>query len=594
MRPLSHVTLVFPSLFMVFAAGAAPNAAIPRMPVLFERNSAESARVFPVLAREKGYSLLLGQAGMQLRQAGAAPTTIRFAGAAQSAPPELVEPSATVVNDYTGPRERWSVAAPTWHAAVYREIYPGIGLRFYGTGGEIEYDAQLRPGADPSSIGFTCDCSTPPYLTPSGELSISLGSGTVAWRKPVAYQTVGDRRVPVEARFTLRGRRIGFHVRGWDKRYPLVIDPSLSFSTFLGGSGAEFIRGIAVDTAGNVYVAGITSSGDLPVTAASYQSAYKGGSDFGAPSDAFVAKLNPAATALTYITYLGGRTGIDWALSVAADSSGNAYITGFTDSTDFPVTTGAYQTKFGGDGGDGNAASGDAFASKFDPTGKLVWSTYLGGSQDDGGGAIAVDAAGDVIIAGATVSANFPVTTGAFQSKYGGGNSSSLTISSQGYVTINSGDGFVAKLDATGSKLLASTYLGGSGDDIVDALTLDTQGNIWAGGATASANFPVSSNALQAAFGGKSSQDLQAIVQLGDGFVTELSPDLTKLTYSTYLGGANDDAVTGIAVDSSGGVFACGFTQSSNFPTKGASAGSFHGPAAVQPTTARSCSAMPS
>ncbi len=491
---------------------------------------------------------------------------------------EPLDPSTAVINDYTGARSRWTTGAPAWQQAQYRNVYPGIDLVFYGNNGEIEYDARIQPGANPQTIAFESEGAVRPRISASGDLILPVGRGTVTWRKPSAYQTIGGRRVAVDAWFTVKGRGIGFGAAAWDHRYPLVIDPTLNFSTFLGGSGQEFSRAIAVDASGNIYIAGITSSGDLPVTAASYQSAYKGGSGYGAPSDAFVAKLNPSASALIYITYLGGSSGIDWALGVAADSAGSAYVTGFTDSSDFPTTPGAFQTRFGGDSGDGNSPTGDAFVTKFDATGKLVWSTYLGGSKDDLGGGIALDSSGNVIVVGATVSSNFPVSNGAYQTKYGGGDGP-FTVSSQGYVTINSGDGFVAKLDPTGSKLLGSTFLGGSGDDVVVSLAQDNQGNIWVGGATASSNFPVTANALQSKFGGKSSDTLQAIVQLGDGFIAELTSDLTKLAYSTYLGGSNDDAVTGIAVDSSGGVFVCGFSQSANFPVKGASAGTFHGPA---------------
>jgi hypothetical protein len=306
--------------------GASVPEVIPHLPVLFERNAGENAGAFPVLARGKGYALLLGRDRMQLRRPGAGAATIRFAGASPNAAAELLLPSAVIVNDYTGARKNWVSGAGTWQQAQYRGLFPGVDLTFYGNNGEIEYDARIQPGADPSRIAFTCEGDRPPQLAASGDLTIPVGAGAVTWRKPVAYQTIGDQRVPVQVRFIVRGRRIGFGVRGWDKQYPLVIDPTLSFSTYLGGSGSEFSRAIGADSSGNIYLAGITSSGDLPVTAASFQSAYKGGSEYGAPSDAFVAKLNPTATALIYITYLGG-TGIDWALGVAADNSGNAYVT---------------------------------------------------------------------------------------------------------------------------------------------------------------------------------------------------------------------------------------------------------------------------
>jgi uncharacterized protein (TIGR03437 family) len=553
---------------------AAPATAVKaRLPVLFERNGGE----FPLLARGQGYALLLGRGELRLRQAGAGTATIRFAGASQRPSPEPMLPSNTLVNDYTGGQANWRAGAPAWERAEYRNLYPEIDLLFYGNGGQIEYDALVSPGGDPRRIVFACE-GVAPRLEASGDLSLPLGKGSVTWHKPVAYQTIGGRRVAVEAAFTVKGRRVGFSVRAWDRRYPLTIDPTLSFSTFLGGSGSDYLRGIAVDASGNVYVSGSTSSGDLPVTAASYESAYKeGGAGYGGPRGAFVAKLNATATAITYITYLGG-TVLDSATAITADSSGNAYVTGFTDSPDFPVTSGAYQTAFGGDQGVFTTETGDAFVTKFDPAGKLVWSTFLGGANNDLAGAIALDSSGNVVVVGATQSANFPVTKGAFQTAYGGGEQPQVP-DSQGYVTIDFGDGFVAKLNPTGTSLLASTFLGGSGNDMVGAVTIDSQGNIWVGGSTSSNNFPTSANALQRTYGGESSQQLQAIIQLGDGFVAEFSSDLTKLMYSTYLGGANDDAITGVAVDSSGEVYVCGFTQSSNFPVKGASAGSYHGPA---------------
>ena len=561
----------------IVTADAATGVATPRLPVLFERNTGGDADAFPLLARGKGYALLLGPGEMQLRRAGAGSAVLTFAGASRA--PQPIEPSPTLLNDYTGGTKHWTSGAPTWRQAGYRELYPGIDLLFYGDNGEIEYDARVRPGANPSKIAFLCRGVTP-QLMPSGDLRLALGTGSVTWRKPVAYQVVDGRQVAVEAWFEVKGRTIHFGTRGWDRRYPLVIDPTLTFSTFLGGSGLDFLKGVAADSSGNVYVAGFTASGDLPVTASSYQSAYKGGGYPGNPADCFIAKLNAAGTALTYVTYLGG-TSLDGATAIAADSSGNAYVTGYTDSTDFPITAGAYQTRFGGDTGVFNDETGDAFAAKFDPTGKLVWSTYLGGPDNDLAMAIALDSSGNIIIAGATESSGFPATAGAFQTAFGGGDQGQ-TLSDQGYVEVNLGDGFVSKLDPTGSKLLASTFLGGKGDDVVGAVTLDSQGNIWVGGATASNNFPTAGGPLQNNYGGASSDEVQGVIQFGDGFISEFSSDLTKLTYSTYLGGSNDDAVTGIAVDGSGNVFVTGFTQSTNFPVKGASAGSYHGPASPQ------------
>ncbi len=573
------IGLIFAGSVIVISAAAASAAsasAIPGLPILF-RNAPVEAGSPGYLTRGNGYELRLGADRLELRMAGGARSTIRFAGAAPGAAPEAFGQPAARVNDYIGSRALWVTDAPAWREVRYRGVYPGIDLRFYGKDGAIEYDAIVNPGADPSRIAFDLDGGARARITSAGDLAIAIGSATVTWRRPLAYQEIGGRRIAVEASLVLKGRRAGFHLGKWDRRYTLTIDPTLTFSTFFGGTGNEVGRGIAVDASGNIYIAGATSSGDLPVTGTSNQPSYKGGSEYGAPSDAFVAKLNGAGTAVVYVTYLGG-TNIDWATAIAVDSGGNAYVTGFTDSADFPVTSGAYQTHFGGDTGDGPSPTGDAFVTKFDPNGKLVWSTFLGGSQDDAAGAIALDAAGDVVVAGATVSSNFPTTPTGYQRSYGGG-SGPFTVSPQGYVTINSGDAFVAKLDPTGAKLLASTYLGGSGDDVAASLAVDSQGNIWAGGATASSNFSVTSGAFQSKFGGASGDNLGAIFKLGDGFISEFSSDLSKLSYSTYLGGSLDDAVLSIAVDSTGAVFACGLTHSANFPVKGASPGTYHGPA---------------
>lgn len=539
-------------------------------PLRFERGAGADVYV----ARGDGYKLRFEEDGIGLSFAGGAVGKVSFAGASRGARIEALEALPTLVNDYTGPRAGWVSGAACWSQVRYSGLYPGVDLVFYGQGDEAEYDVRVAAGADPGRVRLAFDSSFQVRVDAWGDLTIERADGVLRWRKPVAYQTIGGRRRGVEAGFALEGSSVGFRVGGWDRRYPLTIDPAMVFSTFFGGSMKQAARAIATDSAGNIYIAGSTNSGDLPVTKASYQPDFRG-SGFG-PGDAFLAKLNPAGTAVLYVTYLGG-TDSDVAAAIAVDSAGNAYVAGGTMSTDFPVTAGAYQTHFGG--GDGNlSADGDAFLAKFNATGQLQWSTYLGGAGDEGASAIALDASGNVFVAGATTSANFPVTAGAYQTRFGG--ATRAVVDSDGYFTVPFGDGFVAKVDAGGAHLLAATYLGGTLDDAILAMAFDGTGNVWVGGGTNSSNFPVTAGAFQKTFAGASDANTQFIDTMGDGFLAGLTPDLAKLTYSTYFGGSRDDAVTAMAIDRSNAIYLAGVTQSSNFPaTAGAYSTAYHGPA---------------
>ncbi|HVX63807.1 MAG TPA: SBBP repeat-containing protein, partial [Pirellulales bacterium] len=333
--------------------------------------------------------------------------------------------------------------------------------------------------------------------------------------------------VPVAGCFVLEGAdRVGFAVGAYDASLPLVIDPVLDYSTYLGGSDYQFGNAIAVDAAGNAYVTGYTGSTDFPVTPGAYQT-----SDAG--EAAFVAKLSAAGAGLVYCTYLGGSDD-DRGNALAVDAAGNAYVTGYTGSTDFPVTSGAYQTSIGAHGE-------DAFVAKLSADGAvLVYSTYLGGSLSDEGYGIAVDAVGASYVTGYTQSTDFPATPDAYQT------------SKAGY-----DDGFVAKLSADGANLVYSTYLGGDNynTDSHD-IAVDGAGNAYVTGITESANFPVTPGAYQTSFGGG----------YRDAFVAKLSVDGASLVYSTYLGGSLSDEGYGIAVDAAGNAYITGVTFSDDFP----------------------------
>jgi len=321
---------------------------------------------------------------------------------------------------------------------------------------------------------------------------------------------------------------------------------ALVYSTYLGGSATEGgAIGIAVDSLGNAYVTGGTTSADFPTTAGAFQAALRGG------SDAFVAKLNATGSALLYSTYLGGSGAEGGFFRIALDTVGNAYVAGHTDSADFPTTPGAFQTTFAG-----NVA---AYVTKLDPAGSaLVYSTYLGGSSIPIGGSffkqsisIAVDGAGNAHVAGTTTSNTFPTTPGAFQPAFGG----SLA------------DAYVTKLDATGSALLYSTYLGGGGFEAAWGIALDGAGSAYVTGFTTSADFPTTATPFDSTLAGGS-----------DAFVTKLNAIGSALLYSTYLGGSGDDQGSGIAVDTAGNAFVTGSTNSLDFPlTTGAFQTTFGG-----------------
>ena len=397
---------------------------------------------------------------------------------------------------------------------------------YYGNQHQLEYDFVVAPGADPSRIRLSIAGMQKIGVDSHGQLIVRTAAGPVCWNKPAVYQEIDGKRCVVKGEYVLRrGHEVGFRVAAYDTTKALIIDPTLVYSTYLGGSNDDAGQGIAIDAAGDAYVTGVTLSTNFPTTAGAYQTTS------GGTADAFVTKLNPAGSGLVYSTYLGGSGG-DNGMGIAVDASGNAYITGFTSSTDFPTTSGAFQTTYGG--------SGDAFVTMLNSTGSgLLYSTYLGGSDAEQGNNIAVDGGGNAYVTGLTRSANFPTTVGAFETTSGGMQ-----------------DAFVTKLNPAGTGLIYSTYLGGSNDDEGKGIAVDAAGNVFVVGRTSSINLPTTAGALQTTFGG-----------VQDAFVTKLNFAGTGLIYSTYLGGGSNDEGFGIAVDAAGDAFISGDTSSTNFPT---------------------------
>jgi hypothetical protein len=429
-----------------------------------------------------------------------------------------------IVNEFLGndPR-RWRTSLPTFSGLQAQDVYPGIDLAFRGRRGALEYDFLLAPGADPGRIALRFSGQRGLRLDAQGNLLLRLRGSELRQLRPRAFQE--GRSVP--ARFRLRGKgRVGFAVGRYDHSRPLVLDPAVPYSTYLGGSGHDTGRAIAVDSAGSAYLTGTTGSTNFP-TRSPFQ--LSPASDI----DVFVSKLNAAGSALVYSSYLGGSAN-DRGYAIAVDSSGSAYLTGETASANFPSTAGAFQTAYAG-------GVDDAFVSKLNGAGSaLSYSSYLGGGNADSGRAITVDSAGSAYLTGYTFSTDFPTTAGAFRTAYAGGVD----------------DAFVSKLNAGGSALAYSSYLGGGGEDSGYGIAVDAAGSAYLTGYTLSTDFPITPGAFQGAKRGGY-----------DVYVSKLNAAGSALVYSSYLGGSGDDYGFGIAVDSAGSAYLTGYTASTDFPT---------------------------
>jgi hypothetical protein len=424
--------------------------------------------------------------------------------------------------------KKWRTNVPTYARVEYRDVYPGINLAYYGNQRQLEYDFVVAPGADPQLIRLGFGGVDRLTVDARGNLVLHAAGGEILMHAPIVYQEIDGIRKEISGRYILKGKELaGFQVAAYDQTRPLVIDPVLSYSTYLGGTGA-LANAVAVDGAGAVYLTGVTTT-DFPTTAGSAQPMT------GGIFDAFVTKLSADGSALVYSTYLGGSQ-VETGRGIAVDASGNAYVVGTTLSPDFP-TANPLQPALG------SAAGGNAFVAKLDPAGSaLIYSTYLGGDGGSAAAAIAVDAGGNAYLTGDT-SSNFPTTPGAAQAALAG-----------------AGDAFVAKLNPVGSALVYATYLGGTDIDRAAAIAVDGGGNAYVTGQTLSMDFPTV-NALQPAC----SSD-----PCSDAFVTKVNPTGSALVFATYLGGSAQDAGAGIAVDTGDNVYVTGSTFSVDFPTANA------------------------
>jgi len=512
-------------------AAARLAAAYGTLPLAFEPAAAGDRYT----ARGAGGSIEVTAAGAVLRpraarRSHAAEIRMRLVGAPGAKVIHGEQRLAGKVHYLRGRDSRaWRTNVPTYSAVRCSSVYPGIDAVYYGRGTELEYDFVAAPGANPSAIRLQFEHAGMPRLEANGDLSIDCGGAVIRHCRPVAYQEAAGERQVITASYELHqsslddGVQIGFRVGEYDQSRPLVIDPVLIYSTYFGGAGVELSRGagIALDPGGNAYITGDTDSPNLPGSGSSRSGGFR---------DTFVTKLNAAGTSVVYTTYLGGSDS-DVARGIAVDEQGNAYVVGETFSRDFP-TVNALQPVYGG------VPFSDAFAVKLDPSGgTLLYSTYLGGANgNDTAAAVALDESGTAWITGATNAANFPVRSPV--QPYAGGY-----------------DAFVTGLRSSGNRTLASTFLGGSGDDWARGIAIGPGGAITFCGSTDSADFP-RLKAVQTAKGFSH-----------DAFVARLSAGGTALDFSTYLGGDGPDVATGAAADPSGAVAVTGYTGSLNFPT---------------------------
>jgi uncharacterized protein (TIGR03437 family) len=580
-------------LLLLTASASARAGDYGKLPLSFEANQGQTDGRVQFLSRGRNQTLFLTSTEAVLRSKQEV-FRMKLAGSNPASKAEGAEPQIARSNYFTGnDPAKWRTGIPNYGRVRFSDVYPGIDLVYYGKDGRLEYDWIVKPGADPSKIRLRFEGVQKMRVDANGDLVLETPGGEVREKKPVIRQAVKE----IRGRYVVRGREVAFDVAEYDAAEALVIDPVVVYSSYLGGSARDQANAIAADGAGNAYITGQTSSSDFPTVNAE-QGKLTGS------SNVFVSKLSADGSQLIYSTFLGG-TNTDIATGIAVDSAGNALVTGWTESTDFPVLN-AYQGQYSS-----KILSYNSFVTKLNPAGNgLVFSTYLGGDTTDTANGIAVDATGSAYITGGTDSTDFPTTPNAIQ---GGPNTDSrgfvfLTkMSGSGalvYSTfLNSGDLdgiasepqgvaadasgnayvtgytnqkdfilanalqstyagsqgiFVAKINPSGSAFVYSTYLDGSGMDQANAIAADSGGNAYVTGSTTSADFPTV-KAVQAKYGGD-----------GDAFVTMINPTGSAIVYSTYLGGSSGDLAFGIGVDATGKAWVAGTTTSTNFPTMNA------------------------
>lgn len=554
------------------------------LPIRFEPNVGQAPPPVAFSARAQGYSIAVTQqeAILQLRRGA----RFRLHPMHASPRPRLIAERqlASVSNYFIGnDPSKWHGNVANYAAVRYEQLYPGIDWVIYGNPRQLEYDFVVAPHADPRRIAIRIEGASALALNQDGELLLKAQDQVIRQLKPVMYQTAADGvRHTIDGRYVLAHGQVSFAPGDYDHSRALIIDPTFVYSTYLGGSGFNLAAAIATDAEGNTYIAGSTSATDFPT-----EQPLQGSNLERNFATAFITKLNPSGTALVYSTYLGGsgndRTGNlgfcgpassdnagrgtviagnggDGATAIAVDAAGNAYIAGYTSSSDFPTVTPLQASNHAS----ANHGS-NAFLAKLNAAGNaLVYSTYLGGSgtqgaliTGDSAAAVAVDSSGAAYVTGITMSPDFPTA---------------MPFQAHNAEPASKPTGFVAKVDTSGSALVYSSYLGGSGGsagagvgDCANAIAVDGSGNAYIAGQTSSTDFPTA-----AAFQSENHSTGVGAVIAATGFLTKLNSSGSALSYSTYLGGSSNDAALAVAVDTLGDAYVSGYTWSTDFPVANA------------------------
>ena len=501
------------------------------LPLNFEANQGQTDDSVDFLARGQGYTLFLTPEAAILRVADSTTESedvvrIVLRGASTYAPAAGVDQVESRTHYLTGNnRSAWRADVRSFERVRYDDVYPGIDVEYYGNGGELEYDFVVHPGASPQDIAIRFEGAERVTLD-DGDLLVQVGQKTIRQLAPIAYQRSGDRMTAVTSNYALSDDgTVRFDLAAYDVNQPLIIDPVVQYSTYLGGGLADRGLAIAVDESGNAYVVGETRSLDFPL-ASSPQT------DPETDADVFIAKLNATGTGLLFATYVGG-SGRDRGNDVVIDASGSICITGETASTDFPVID-ASQPDYGG-------GEADAFVTRISSDGSTIeFSTYIGGSGDDRAYGIDVDAGNEIFIAGESESEDLPMAN-AVQA-FGG-----------------QSDAFAAVVDGPTSTINFCTFLGGSAPDRGRDVVAWGDGEAYIVGWTSSADFPVE-NAIQDTYGGGEA----------DGFVVRIDARQGSVDYATYVGGQAGDRIFGVATDAERRAYFIGESSSTDFPTANA------------------------
>lgn len=610
MFPLSRFVLFAGSVSLLAAAGrpvetpatAQAKTALARLPLRFEANQGQARSSVRYSANAGGYRLDLTDHGPSLAFPNARRVNISLLHSNTAPAIEGANPLAARTDFFLGSRDRWRTNIRSYERVKYSAVYPGIDIVYYGNQSRLEYDFILEPGADPNAIRMKFDGADRVRISDNGDLILEAGATSFVQKRPVIYQE--DPRTAV--RQEIRGRYVlvnrttaALRLDRYDRSRKLVIDPAISYLTYVGGTGTDQVNAVKLGPKNLLYIAGQTDTEQLSATGGPYNGGNSG------LTDIFLAVLDATNYNLIYFTYLGGGNN-DVPLAIDVDANGVLYVTGTTTSTDFPMI-GAFQST-------GATTSTDAFVIKFDytrsGTDALVFSSYLGGNGIDSGNGVAVGPDGFIYVIGTTQSSDFPVTGSAYQpvqwgtqdtflcqidpgsgvlaySSYLGGEGQddgrAILVGKNGLVYFAASTlsqmfpmaGFQYSAQPFGAQdvivgvmnmykqgvdsLVYATYLGGSGNEEVRAMAFDAQGRVVVTGYTLSTDFPVVGDAVQPTNAGNS-----------DVFVSVIDPNTPfqpGLIYSTYLGGSGGDVAYGVGTDSAGNIYVTGYTLSSDFPT---------------------------